>query len=344
MLIAGLGLLALGYGILPVAEFVPEEWRAYWVLVASLPAYLGLALYLVNGLPFMMGATEPEERSHVFAVHIALVPLAGFLGSLVGGFLPVALSYLLDAPTEDPTLYGYPMWLAAMLLVPGMVVLLRARSADTLSEPAPAAGAPSGPRSMAPYGLLLAVALVTALRFGGRATVTTFFNVYLDESLGVSTALIGGLVAAGQLLAIPAALSSPWLVARRGNVGTIVWGSVGVVLCTLPLALVPRWTAAGFGYVSSWALFSATIGPMRVFTQELVTPRWRASMASIFMMGAGLAFSSVSLVGGFVITAVGYQMLFLIGAGLMAMATLLFWAIFRVPRGEYAHQALEAVD
>jgi MFS family permease len=344
MLIAGLGLLALGYGLLPLAESVPEGWRTYLVLGATLLAFLALALFLVNGLPFMMGATGPEERSHVFSVHIALVPLSGFCGSLVGGLLPEVLSKALGASVEDPALYAYPMWLAAVLLVPGMLVLLGAHPTHGRAEPAPPAGAPVGRKGLAPYGLLIAVALVTALRFGGRATTTTFFNVYLDEGLGVSTALIGALVAAGQLFAIPAALLSPWLVARRGNVGTIVWGSVGVALCTLPLALVPHWTAAGFGFVTSWALFSATIGPMRVFTQELVAPRWRASMASIFMMGAGLAFSSVSLAGGFVITAVGYQMLFLTGTGLLALATLLFWAIFRVPRGEYAHQELKVTD
>jgi MFS family permease len=344
MLIAGLGFLMVGYGLLPLAKSVPERWRAYWVLGATLLAFLGLALYLVNSLPFMMGATGPEERSHVFSVHIALAPLAGFAGSLVGGLLPEALSRVLGVPVEEPTLYAYPMWLAAVLLVPGMLVLLGASPARGRAEPAPAAGAPVGRKGLAPYGLLIAVALITALRFGGRATTTTFFNVYLDEGLGVSTALIGGLVAAGQLLAIPAALTSPWLVARRGNVGTIVWGSVGVALCTLPLALVPHWTAAGFGFVSSWALFSATVGPMRVFTQELVAPRWQASMASVFMMGAGLAFSSVSLAGGFVITAIGYQMLFLVGTGLLAMATLIFWVVFRVPRGEYARQVLEATE
>ena len=149
MLITGLGLLALGYGLLPLSEFMPEGWRAYWVLGATLPAYLGLAFYLVNGLPFMMGSTEPSERNYVFSVHIALAPLAGFVGSLVGGLLPEVLSRLLGVSMEDPTLYAYPMWLAAVLLVPGMVVLLGARTAGGRSEPAPAAGAPAGGRGHA---------------------------------------------------------------------------------------------------------------------------------------------------------------------------------------------------
>jgi predicted MFS family arabinose efflux permease len=63
-------------------------------------------------------------------------------------------------------------------------------------------------------------------------------------------------------------------------------------------------------------------------------------MASVFMMGAGLAFSSVSLLGGYAIAAVGYQTLFLIAAGLMAGGGVFFWWYFRLPRGELAGGSL----
>ena len=107
-----------------------------------------------------------------------------------------------------------------------------------------------------------------------------------------------------------------------------------MAVCSLPLALIPRWTAASAGFASSAALFSATVGPIRVFSQELVSERWRTAMASAFMMGAGLAFSGVSLFGGFVIVGSGYRALFLLAATLSAAGALLFWAYFRVPRGE----------
>jgi MFS family permease len=173
-----------------------------------------------------------------------------------------------------------------------------------------------------------------AFRFGGRGAVVTFFNVYLDEGLAVSTALIGAMSAIGQLLSAPAALVAPLLAARWGNPRTIFWGTMGMALCTLPLALVPHWTAAGLGFVGSTASFLTTVGPIRVFSQELVAPRWRATMASAFMMGAGLAFSGMSLVGGYVIVDLGYHTLFLAAAGMMAVGGLLFWSYFRVPRGE----------
>ena len=99
---------------------------------------------------------------------------------------------------------------------------------------------------------------------------------------------------------------------------------------------------AGLGFVSATVMFWVTTGPVRVFSQELVAPRWRTAMASSFMLGAGLAYSAMSLAGGFVIVAVGYRLLFLIASGLIATGAVLFWAYFRVPRGEMARQSMPA--
>jgi MFS family permease len=343
MLIIGASLLAAGFWLLPLAEFIAGAWRTGWLLTISVLTYVGFALYLVNGLPFMMGATGPEERNYVFSVHVALLPLAGFVGSLMAGALPGAFATLLGASLEEAAPYRFPLWLAALLLVPGVLALLPTRSVASQQAQASGGSAPPVHANRASYRLIAVMALIMAFRFGGRGAVGTFFNVYLDEGLGVSIVLIGVLAATGQLLSVPTALVAPLLVARWGNPRTIFWGSLGMAMCMLPLALVPHWTAAGIGFVSSTALFSVTVGPLRVFSQELVTPRWRATMASAFMMGAGLAFSGVSLVGGYAIAALGYRTLFLVGTGLLAIGALLFWSCFRVPRGELARRCLAEI-
>ena len=191
-----------------------------------------------------------------------------------------------------------------------------------------------------PLGLLIMVGLLAGLRFAGQSTARTFFNVYLDDGLGASTALIGALAAVGQLLAVPAALATPLLLARWSKGRTIILGSLGQALSQCVLALVPHWSAAGFGLAGTTALFSMTTTTYRVFSQEMVPPRWRAAMSSALMMGGGLSFTLMSVVGGLAISALGYTTLFLIGAALTALGALLFWAYFRTPRGlaaEYDH-------
>jgi MFS family permease len=348
VLIAGLGLMAGGFGLIPMAEFLPVAWRSGWLLAGAVAGYGGMSLYLVNGLPFTMGTTGPEERTHVFSVHVALIPLAAFAGSLIGGALPGAFARLLGMSAEHPSTYGYPMWLASLLLLPGMVALLPTRPADGARAPSPAGssqaqlpadGRPTLPGGRPPYELIVIIALIMALRFGARGSSMTFFNVYLDDRLGLSTALIGTLTAAGQLLAVPGALSAPLLVARLGITRTIAGGAIGMALCLVPLALIPNWAVAGLSFMGSSALFSITTGPIRVYSQELVAPRWRAIMASAFMMGPGLAYAVLSLAGGYIITGLGYPALFLLGAGLAVAGAILFWIHFRVPRGEFARNS-----
>jgi MFS family permease len=340
MLVAGVSMMAAGFLLLPLAELLGGTWRMGWLLAASVLTYLGFALYLVNGLPFLMGATGAKERDYAFSVHMAMVPLAAFVGSLVAGVLPGAFALLLGLSVEEAAPYRFPLLLAGLLLIPGALVLLPTRPIDSQQTHSRAASAPGARSSRAPYSLFLMIGLVMALRFGGRGTVSTFFNVYLDEGLGVSTALIGALLAAGQLLSVPAALVAPPVVARWGNPRTIFLGTVGMALCMLPLALVPRWAAAGAGFVSSSLFFMLTTGPIRVFSQALVAPRWRATMASAFMMGAALAFSAVALVGGFAIVNLGYRTLFLVATGLTVVGAAVFWFWFRVPRGELARRSM----
>jgi len=350
MLITGLGLVAAGFCLLPLAELLTAAWRMAWLLATTLLAYFGYALYVVNGLPFMMEATGPEERNHAFSVHIALVPVAAFAGSLLAGLLPGVAASLLGISLEEAAAYRFPLWLAALLIALGVLVLLPTRPLARQHTPAvagdataPASGTATGRANPLPYGLLITVGLLMALRFGGRGTVATFFNVYLDDGLGASAALIGALAAIGQLLSVPAALLAPLLTARWGIARTIFWGSLGMALFALPLALIPHWAAAGAGFAGSTAMFWMTGGPMRMFSQELVAPRWRATMASSFMLGQGLAFFAAALAGGYIIVSLGYQTLFLVATGLMGAAALFFWSRFRSPGNEGSRQALAEV-
>jgi hypothetical protein len=339
MLVAGLAVLAAGIFLLPLAELLAAGWRTAWLLAMTFLQYLGLSLYYVNSLPFLMEVTGAEERSHAFSVHIALVPISAFAGSLLAGLLPGVTSGLLGVSVKEAAAYRFPLWLSALLLVPAVLLLVRTwpgsgqhapQAARDRSIPRPAASI--GRAEKAPYGLIITIGVLMALRFAGRGTVATFFNVYLDDGLGVPPALIGTLAAIAQLLSVPAALLAPLVTARWGATRAIFWGGLGMALFVLPLALVPHWAAAGAGFAGTTALFMMTGGPLRLFGQELVAPRWRAIMASSFMLGQGLAFAAASLAAGYMIVSLGYPVLFLAAAGFMGAAALFFWSHFRSHR------------
>jgi MFS family permease len=338
-LITAVGLVLSGLGLLPIVDWVPTSWQMRWLMASAVLTFAGSTLYFVNGMPFLMSATGPEERNHAFSAQVALAPLAAFAGSLVGGVLPRVSATLLGVSPQHPAAYRYPFLLAALLLLPAVLALLATTEVGPSQGQERAVG--TGP---APYKWIGLMALVVLLRLSGRAAVTSFFNVYLDVTLGASTVLIGVIAAAGQLLSVPSALVTPLLVSRWGSSRTIFWGSLGIALSMLPLALIPHWAAAGLGVTGMAALFAMTTAPIRVYSQEIVPPAWRPVMSGAALMAVGLSTAAMSLGGGYAIAALGYRSIFLAGAGLTAVGALLFWAYFSTPCGELAHHPATGTD
>jgi MFS family permease len=331
-ILAGMCLGVVGFGLLPLAEFVPQAIQPGWVLATSSLGWLGGALYVVNGRPFLMASTRGDERHHAFSVCTALIPLAGVVGSLLAGVLPAALVRTLGVSLDHPAPYRYPLFLAALLLLPGVPVLAATRP---VPQPAlaPAEVAPTGKQKRArvsalPYGLIVVVSLVTLLR-----AEVTLFSVYLDAGLQMPASWIGVLLAVGKGLAVPAILVAPLLVERWGPFRTILWGTIGLALCLLLLALVPHWAVASLGFVGITALGRIVRPAFTVYSQESVPPHARALMSGADTMAGSLSASLMSLSGGYLIAAWGFPSLFVTAAGLTAGSALILGTALRTPRG-----------
>jgi MFS family permease len=332
MSITGLSIAILGLGLLPLVEMLPLTWQSTWLMTTYIIVWLGGGLYLVNMLPLMMAATSPTERDQVFSTRQAIIPLAGFAGSLVGGFLPGFLAKLLGSTLGQPTPYRLALFFGAGLLVPAVLALLVTDDVASTSVVVGQMKTSSKMTGTLPIGLMTFMALVVFLLVAGNSTARIFFNLYLDDGLELPTFWIGMLVAIGNLLGGTIALLTPLAIARWGKGRTISVGIYGLALSLLPLALVAHWGAAGFGFVGVTALFNFTMPALTVCQQEIVPPQWRSTMAGAVSMATGLSTAATAFGGGYLITAFGYQSLFLMGAGLAAIGATLFWGYTWVPR------------
>jgi MFS family permease len=336
-----LGMLStvVGLGLLPLVEFAPlagapKLWRDGWIILTYMMNAFGSSLYIVNFTPFLMSASKPEQRSHAFSLHSALGPLAGFIGSLAGGFLPGVLAGLLNISLREAAPYRLSIWLAILLTLPTLPMLM-AISHDEVGRSSSQRKA----RGPAPIGIMAILVLVMVMRWAGRGPVTSFFNVYLDQELLTSTALIGVLNAAGQLATVPAALLMPLVAGRFGGFWTLIWASVSMSVGLLPLAFIPHWTAAGLSFMALSCLYGLTSPTITVFSQELVKPEWRPAMSAVMNMSVGLGTALMAFGGGYAVKALGYRNLFLTGAILLTCGALIFWGYFRTPRGEMKKSA-----
>jgi predicted MFS family arabinose efflux permease len=200
------------------------------------------------------------------------------------------------------------------------------------------AASDSGNQSAFPIGPIAVMTAVLGLRITGEMAVRIFFNVYMDTALSAPTGLIGLLAAAGQLCSVPAALAAPVLMARWGLPRTYVLVSLVLILCTLPVALVPTWGAAAFSLLGVIATSAITSTAVTVFHQSVVLPQWRTAMSGATSMASGVGQAAVAFGGGYLIATLGYRSFFLSTAALALAGVGLFAAYFRVWRGTGAPQ------
>src|SRR4051794_35245445 len=67
-MIIGTSLMLIGYSLVPFGELVPAGIRSIWLVTMSVCGSCGIALYVVNTSPFLMGATGAVERNHAFSL------------------------------------------------------------------------------------------------------------------------------------------------------------------------------------------------------------------------------------------------------------------------------------
>ncbi len=332
----GVLLFVIGNGLLPLVEFLPDAIQKQWLLATYLLSGLGTALYIVNITPAMTSATTSQERNHVFALRIALMPFTGFVGSLIGGLLPTLMSRTLSLVPDSAAAYRYAWWAGVLLLSPALwMVAMTRKEGDALfaSTECQDISTQLAFSSASPLGLILFLALVGFLRVAGEGPTRAFFNVYLDTRLHLPTAQIGALLAISRLLSIPAALVAPLAMDRWGNARTIVWGALGVSMGLLPIALIGHWAAAGLGFMAMTGLASISRTAFMVFTQEVVPNQWRGTMSAATTMAASLSWALMALGGGYLVELAGYRGMFLAGACVTAAGALLFR--FRMMNDEF---------
>lgn len=308
-IIVGYLFIAVGFLLLPLSSYVPESIREAWIVGSYALAWFSGSLMVVNTHPYIMGAAGEAEREHAFAIQSAIYPLFGFLGNLVGGFLPTFFANVFAVDLESAVPYR------AALLLASVLYLFSAYAMKQTKEVAYEVSAITShkPQSRIPLTFIFIIALVHLLITGTEWTLRIYTNVYLDTVLAVPTALIGGISAAGQLLGL-VALLSPLIMARWGQRRTIIYGMLALGLIFLPIITIAHWTAVGFSFIGMIAMISL-IGPaFAVYSQSNVAAEWRTSIASATTLAFGIGIALTALGGGQLVAVQGFQPLFLLAA------------------------------
>ncbi len=353
----GIAVFGAGIALTLMVERMPQaQWEA-WLLGSQVVTNIGIALATVNAPPYMMAVSGDYERPHAFAFLAALNPLAAFLGSVMAGVLPgiLAATALAGSPhagLDQPEPYRMALWVGPLLCVVAILPLLGAAPGRTAAGPGELATSerPAGTfetqatKTSLPLALLTFWAVVIFLEAMSEGSVRTFFNVLLDQGLGTSTADIGFIMGAAQLLPIAVALAVPLLLSRWGTGYTLLAGILALAACLIPFAigaqnssqaqtLIQSVLLIGLPYLAASATFSVIRASRNLFSQEMVIPRWRANSQGAMTLGVALGLAAIAIAGGMLIEAFGFGALFVAGAVAgFAAAGLLFLYLYMINR------------
>lgn len=325
VMIMGVLIAFLSTGALALSDLLPRAVQPGWLTGMFSLLYLGVSFFFVNAAPALVNTTSGGERSRVISIQSAMNNLLAFVGGPVAGFIPLLLISLLGWSTHDPATYRTPLFISTGLFLLATLLILRVHIHPVEAEET-TGGKPGAPTLAVGFiGILVILSLVRFLTAAGAGAGLTFFNVYMDDDLGVSTATIGLVVAFAHLIAVFTALTVPRVVHRWGSANSSIAAALGAGLSLLPMALIPLWPVGGLSLIALSALSSVRYSAFFVYMMEVTPPRFRTTMAGAGEFSGGLGFALVSLVGGYTIVRYGYGVLFAASGFVTIFGGLVLW-------------------
>lgn len=317
-------------GLLGIAMMLyVNNGQAALLIAFRIVSMIGLSAYFVHQIPYAMDITEPAWHNRALAVTMAMFSLSTFFGSWVGGYMPELFGNLLNLELSDPQPYQLPLIVAAILILPAFYAVYKIPHEAQTGASEHSADLPHLPNWRSMAGLAVVILVIRAFQTSGVGVVQTFSNVYFDDALLVPTSRIGLISGFGRLLGVPMSLVIPWLVIRYGNFKLIHISLGLIVLLILPMAFIPYWPVAAVAFISINSMGSLRYLSFVAYTMSLVPEKQRSLMSGVGEMAIGAGFASSSFVGGYLIAWYGYRELFLYGALMTTIGTVLFWLMFR---------------
>jgi MFS family permease len=317
--------------LLPFAQYMNPDISKI-IIVGSYGLFaVSMTLIAVNGIPFLASSASDESRVHVFSAYGAMAPLAGFFGSIVGGFLPKAISDITSISLEKPEPYAFSMWIVPVFLLAFTCLFLFFIKEKHGPENA---GTPDSQPEKAPIYLFITFFIFTVFRIATFWSIFAFFSIYLDSSFKIPVAVIGILTAIGRIIPAFTALFTPALAKRIGKFNLIVMVSVVSTIMALPMGLIPSVVAAAISLIAISGLNAIDASIFSTFQQEVTPEKWRSLMSGFCFAAEAVSYTLVAYAGGFMIQSLGYQPFFLSTTAATFISAFIFWFAFRKKYGK----------
>lgn len=325
--------LFLAAGVIALAEVAMITFPTPVTVIAAFAmASAASTIMMVTGSPFLTENSSKEERSHLFSVSMACHTVSGVAGSILGGLLPMIWGGVLRLSPDSFMVYRMTLFTA--LLVLALSVVPYSRIKEVRQE--------SVKHKVWPLRLhnpkLTAKLAVPELLMGlGAGMFVPFLNVYFSRHLSATSAQVGFIFSAMNLVTTVAVLWAPVLGMRRGKIGATVLTRLLSIPILLVIALTGNlWVAAVAAWLRS-ALMNMSNPLMGSFSMEILSTRERATVSSILGMLWSLGWGLSAKLAGHIMQNYSYTMPYYFTVVLYTASALLLYRFF----GREEHGLLE---
>jgi len=294
-----------------------------WLRLSMITFGVSQSLWMVSSAPFLMENSTEKERNVLFSAHFGLTTLVGFVGTLVGGYLPTVFGGLLSVDVESSAAYattlGVTVALSAVSLLPVLLIEDGHRPVRT------------GLRSWLPWrniqnrGLAFRIFLPNITISLGAAILIPYMNLFFKETYPISDKMLGTLFAVSSVITGVATMASPLLAARWGRIRALVFTQLASIPFLLLIGFSGNFWVSGMSFWVRAALMNMGNPLYNAFAMEQFGERERATVSGLMGMSWNIGWTIGPFVSGYMQASpsIGFPPIFVITCSFYVVAAAL---------------------
>jgi len=296
-----------------------------FLLLASFAVGATASFSRVAAAPFFMRNSTSRERTHLFSINFGIGVLAGTIGSLIGGYLPVLCSKL--AGTSIVGL-RYSLFVGALLGVLAIIPFsfIKETGRDINRQPKEQIWKMKTLKQR--KGIFLKLLLPFFILGLGAGLIIPFLNLYFRDRFHLSAVTIGIYFSILQAFMLAGILLGPILSRKIGMIRTIVYTQLSSIPFMVVLAFTFNNGLAVLSFLLRGCLMNMSQPISTNFAMEKVKQEEQPLTNSLLMLAWNSSWVISAALGGTLISRYGFTPPLLGTAVLYVISSLLYYRLF----------------
>ena len=292
--------------------------------------FLGILIVLLN--PLVHKYSNKSDLKKNVSIQVALMILGGLLGSLFGGLVVKVFLHQFGYTNESVEPIYFAMFVASLFYVLVFIFTfhfevggygLDGRTHQNQNLPKTIAARNNYLNQL----IILVISVFIIFRLAGEYSLRIYFNLYLNNEIGIDLADIAFLFSVAQFISLGGPLISLLLMNRFEEEKVFTSATFLLGLAVLLIGMVSDEILIFSFYVFSLLCAQIARPSLVIITMKHLPLHFQTKMSGANIVAIGLSGFLVSYLGIILIDPIGYSFYFLV-AGIISMVSAIIFLLF----------------